>query len=45
LEKELRKEAMMRLERSMKDAQERGDRDREHQLREEFSALVSNKIF
>jgi DNA primase len=42
LAKELRKESMVRLERSMKDAQDRGDKDEAKRLRAEFSALVTN---
>jgi DNA primase len=40
LEKELRKENMIRLERAMKDAQDRGDKEQSQQLRAEFSALL-----
>lgn len=41
ISKELRKEEMVRLERAMKDAQERGDKDRLRSLREEFVRLSS----
>ena len=40
LRKELRKETMISLERAMKDAAQKGDKERERQIREEFSALL-----
>jgi uncharacterized membrane protein len=41
LEKELRKEAMIRLERAMKEAQEQGNKEESKRLREEFGALMA----
>jgi hypothetical protein len=43
IEKELRKEQMIRLERAMKEAQEQGDKALAQQLGEEFSALLTSR--
>ncbi|MDD5083977.1 MAG: DNA primase [Candidatus Moranbacteria bacterium] len=42
LAKELRKEEMIRLERAMKEAQERGDKIESQRLRAQFSALLTS---
>lgn len=41
LRKELRKESMIRLEAAMRAAQEKGDKERERSLKEEFNTLMS----
>jgi DNA primase len=41
LAKELRKEALVRLERDMREAQEKGEKEREQALRSEFSRLLT----